>query len=54
MTPPTRPRKRLLAAPVVLSGPGLDLAMPATGDTLYHERYRPQFHCTPAQNWMND
>ncbi|MCX5425013.1 GH32 C-terminal domain-containing protein [Streptomyces sp. NBC_00114] len=23
-------------------------------DTLYHEQYRPQFHFTPAQNWMND
>jgi levanase len=22
--------------------------------TLYHETYRPQFHFTPAQNWMND
>lgn len=22
--------------------------------TLYHELYRPQFHFSPAQNWMND
>lgn len=22
--------------------------------TLYHELYRPQFHFSPAQNWMKD
>jgi fructan beta-fructosidase len=22
--------------------------------TAYQELYRPQFHFTPAQNWMND
>jgi fructan beta-fructosidase len=26
----------------------------ATGSTAYQELYRPQFHFTPAQNWMND
>jgi levanase len=50
----TRPRRRLLAALAVLSGLGLVAASPATADTLYHEQYRPQFHFTPAQNWMND
>jgi sucrose-6-phosphate hydrolase SacC (GH32 family) len=24
------------------------------GERLYHETYRPQFHFTPAKNWMND
>ncbi|POX52815.1 glycoside hydrolase family 32 protein [Streptomyces sp. Ru72] len=49
-----RPRRRLLAALAVLSGLGLVAASPAMADTLYHEQYRPQFHFTPAQNWMND
>ncbi|MFF6802779.1 GH32 C-terminal domain-containing protein [Streptomyces sp. NPDC012616] len=49
-----RPRRRLLAAVAVLSGLGLVAASPAVADTLYHEPYRPQFHFTPAQNWMND
>jgi beta-fructofuranosidase/levanase len=35
-----------------LAAPGL-AATPAT-TTLYRELYRPQFHFTPAQNWMND
>src|SRR4051812_46066803 len=49
----TRPRIRLLAALAVLSGLGLVAASPATADTsLYHEQYRPQFHFTPAENWM--
>jgi fructan beta-fructosidase len=25
-----------------------------TSPALYHELYRPQFHFTPARNWMND
>ncbi|MGW5660678.1 GH32 C-terminal domain-containing protein [Streptomyces sp. NPDC003758] len=54
MSRTTRPRRRLLAALAVLSGLGLVAASPATADTLYHEQYRPQFHFTPAQNWMND
>ncbi|MFJ8104813.1 GH32 C-terminal domain-containing protein [Streptomyces sp. NPDC096132] len=49
-----RPRRRLLAALAVLSGLGLVAASPAMADTAYHEQYRPQFHFTPAQNWMND
>ncbi|WP_405670360.1 GH32 C-terminal domain-containing protein [Streptomyces sp. NBC_01530] len=54
MSRTTRPRRRLLAALAVLSGLGLVAASPAMADTLYHEQYRPQFHFTPAQNWMND
>ncbi|MEH0544985.1 GH32 C-terminal domain-containing protein [Streptomyces sp. B21-105] len=49
-----RPRRRLLAALAVLSGLGMVAASPASADPLYQERYRPQFHFTPAQNWMND
>lgn len=38
---------------------GLATAPSAAGQTgpapaLYHELYRPQFHFTPARNWMND
>ena len=38
---------------------GLATAPSAAGQAspaaaLYHELYRPQFHFTPAQNWMND
>lgn len=54
MSRTTRPRRRLLAALAVLSGLGLIAASPAMADTLYHEQYWPQFHFTPAQNWMND
>ncbi|MFF5184984.1 GH32 C-terminal domain-containing protein [Streptomyces sp. NPDC000345] len=54
MSSTIRPRRRLLAALAVLSGLGLVAASPATADTLYHERYRPQFHFTPDRNWMND
>ena len=48
-----RRRGLLLAATAALSGLTL-LGTPASADTLYHEAYRPQFHFTPAQNWMND
>ncbi|MET7574750.1 GH32 C-terminal domain-containing protein [Streptomyces sp. NPDC005492] len=54
MSPTTRPGRRLLTALTVLSGLALFAAAPAAADTLYHEQYRPQFHFTPAQNWMND
>jgi levanase len=37
------------AAPAVADGAG---AVPAA--TAYTEQYRPQFHFSPAQNWMND
>jgi fructan beta-fructosidase len=29
-------------------------ALPLRADELYHERWRPQFHFTPPQQWMND
>ncbi|MEY9840850.1 GH32 C-terminal domain-containing protein [Streptacidiphilus sp. EB103A] len=54
MSRPTRRSRSLLAATAVLSGLALVASSPATADTLYHEQYRPQFHFTPAQNWMND
>ncbi|WP_405730637.1 GH32 C-terminal domain-containing protein [Streptomyces sp. NBC_01537] len=54
MSASLRPRHRLLAALAVVSGMALLAASPATAGTLYHEQYRPQFHFTPAENWMND
>ncbi|WP_406436913.1 GH32 C-terminal domain-containing protein [Streptomyces sp. NBC_00631] len=54
MSRTTRPRRRLLTALAALSGLGLLVASPASAATLYQETYRPQFHFTPAQNWMND
>ena len=48
-------RRGLLAATAALSSLTLLAAAPAaTADTPYHETFRPQFHFTPAQNWMND
>jgi len=26
----------------------------SSSDTLFHEKYRPQYHFTPEKNWMND
>ncbi|MFF4625989.1 GH32 C-terminal domain-containing protein [Streptomyces griseorubiginosus] len=49
-----RPRRRLLTALAALSGLGLIVASPASAAPLHQEPYRPQFHFTPAQNWMND
>ncbi|WP_035840194.1 glycoside hydrolase family 32 protein [Kitasatospora azatica] len=54
MSRPTRRNRRLLAATAVLSGLALITSSPATAGTLQDEQYRPQFHFTPAQNWMND
>lgn len=46
-------QKPWLAAAVVMliavGGP-----LPTRGDELYREPYRPQFHFSPARNWMND
>ena len=28
--------------------------VPESDEMIYHEPYRPQFHFTPRQNWMND
>ena len=36
----------------VLLGPAV--GAPAANAAGYQELYRPQFHFTPAQNWMND
>lgn len=47
-------RRRFLAAATALSALTALAATPATADALYHETYRPQFHFTPAENWMND
>lgn len=41
-------------AVAVLAGVGaLLFASTASAVPLYHELYRPQFHFTPARNWMN-
>jgi fructan beta-fructosidase len=49
-----RVRHVLLATAAALTVAGLFTPAHADGSTLYHELYRPQFHYTPAQNWMND
>ena len=43
---------RLAAVATVLLGS--TVAAPAANAAGYQELYRPQFHFTPAQNWMND
>ena len=43
--------RRLRALAVLLLGVCGSLAR---ADGLYHEQYRPQFHFTPPQQWMND
>ncbi|HZP51485.1 MAG TPA: hypothetical protein VFB40_09970, partial [Actinocrinis sp.] len=57
---PARPkrRRRVAAAAFALAA----LLLPATASAAgadstaasYQEPYRPQYHYTPAQNWMND
>ncbi len=53
-----RSRSTLLSSPPLvglLAVLGLVVAPAASSDpTLYHETYRPQFHFSPARNWMND
>lgn len=44
---------RFLVGAVVLTGM-LDLAHDARCADLYRETWRPQFHFTPAKNWIND
>jgi fructan beta-fructosidase len=46
----------LLVAVVVASTAVVSTAAAAepSASTAYQEPYRPQFHFTPAQNWMND
>ncbi|HEU5429794.1 MAG TPA: GH32 C-terminal domain-containing protein [Actinocrinis sp.] len=62
---PVRRRRRRLAAaalalgalllPATASAAGADTAAAGSdGAAAYHEPYRPQYHFTPAQNWMND
>jgi len=50
--------RHLLAVLVTVLCTGFALPSAASADTpsttLYHELYRPQFHYTPARNWMND
>ena len=49
--------RRLLAAcaGLVLGLVGAGLApSAASAASLYHEQYRPQFHFSPATDWMND
>lgn len=49
-----RSRGLLSAATAALTALALIIAPSASADTLYHEQYRPQFHFSPAENWMND
>jgi beta-fructofuranosidase/levanase len=44
----------LLASGVAGLAPGLASAQSDVPTPTYKERYRPQFHFTPGQNWMND
>ena len=55
MTRTTRRWRGLLAAiTAVLAALALITAPAASAGALYHEQYRPQFHFSPAENWMND
>ncbi len=45
---------RASGAPVGPARPSASTASPAAYNGNYTERYRPQYHFTPAQNWMND
>ena len=50
-------RSKLAVLAAVVLAIGLASAPPSSAQTspaLYHELYRPQFHFTPARNWMND
>jgi fructan beta-fructosidase len=42
----------VLAVGIATAPSAAGQASPAAA--LYHELYRPQFHFTPARNWMND
>ncbi len=47
----------LAAAPVAAATPAATptaAAAATAAPALYHEPYRPQFHYTPARNWIND
>jgi len=50
------PRNRIFSIAVIawlLFGTSI-LAQSTKSDALYDETYRPQYHFTPAKNWMND
>src|SRR3954464_6654233 len=43
------------ALSALLCGPAVAVAAASpSGGASYQELYRPQFHFTPAKNWMND
>jgi len=47
--------RRAVTRPLSVVGALLALAAPAAAqEPTYSEPYRPQFHFTPAKNWMND
>ena len=47
--------RRAMTRALSVIGALLGLAAPAAAqEPAYSEAYRPQFHFTPAQNWMND
>ena len=48
--------RRVVFAAIVLTGSTRTSCRAGgiVGPDAYHEPYRPQFHYTPAQNWMND
>jgi levanase len=54
--PATKRRWRALlsAATAALCALAASGATAASAATLYQENYRPQFHFSPAENWMND
>jgi levanase len=54
MSATTGARRRILAVLSALSVLMLLVASPAAAESARHERFRPQAHFTPAQNWMND
>ncbi|MBR7830506.1 GH32 C-terminal domain-containing protein [Actinospica sp. MGRD01-02] len=47
-------RGLLAAITAVLAALAVTSAPSASASALYHEQYRPQFHFSPAENWMND
>jgi levanase len=57
---PTRRHLSLVALLAVLAvstasaGVASSASAATTSSTTYKELYRPQFHYTPAKNWMND
>ena len=44
----------LIAIAGLLANTGVSATASASATSTYHEPYRPQFHFSPAQNWMND